>query len=106
MQVALARPDRLSTTVPVNATWGTVTVAPATGVVMTNVGAVLSIFRVTEALAVFPPASTAVIVRLDVPPAVKVVAEALSTNLAAEPTPTSKELLTPEVSPGRAAVSV
>ena len=53
-------PESESVTVPMRAMTGVVTVAPGVGEVIATVGTVLSIFRVTEAVAVFPALSVAV----------------------------------------------
>ena len=60
MQVALAMPESASVTVPVTVIGEVVTVPPGVGELIATVGAVLSIFRVTEAVAVFPALSVAV----------------------------------------------
>jgi hypothetical protein len=60
LQVALAMPESASVTVPVRVIGEAVTVAPGAGELIATVGAVLSIFRVTEALALFPALSVAV----------------------------------------------
>ncbi len=60
LQVTFATPESVSETVPVIVSWGTVTVAAGAGDVMANVGRVLSILSVTEAVAKLPAASVAV----------------------------------------------
>ena len=60
LHFALAMPESASVTVPVTVTGDVVTVAPGAGELIAAVGAVLSIFRVTEAVALFPALSVAV----------------------------------------------
>ena len=60
LQVALATPERLSLAVPAIAICGFVTVAPETGDAIANAGGVLSIFSVTDAVAVPSPAAVTV----------------------------------------------
>ena len=60
LQVACAMPERASVTVPVTVIGEVVTVAPGVGKLIATVGAVLSILRVTDAVALFPAPSVAV----------------------------------------------
>lgn len=60
LQVAAARPERLSMAVPVMVICGVVTVAPETGEAIASDGGVLSIFSVTDAVAEPPVESVAV----------------------------------------------
>ena len=53
-------PESESVTVPVRVMTGVVTVAPGVGELIATTGTVLSIFRVTEAVALFPALSVAV----------------------------------------------
>lgn len=60
LQVALAMPERPSVAEPVTAAGEVVRVAAWIGVVIATTGGVLSIFRVTEAVALLPKLSVAV----------------------------------------------
>ena len=60
LQIALAMPESKSVTVPVTVIGEAVTVAPDAGEAIVVVGGVLSIWSVTEAVAVWPALSVAV----------------------------------------------
>ena len=60
LQVTPEAPERLSATVPTTVRFGSVTVVPSTGGTNARAGGVLSILRVTLAVAESPLASVAV----------------------------------------------